>query len=76
MSAASPQVSVGTPSNPQPTERSYSSASGTSKEPRSGERDPPEPPPDFAEEAAPKSSEFGTKKDAKEITGGGFDLIP
>jgi hypothetical protein len=40
------------------------------------ERDPPEPPPDFAEEAAPKSSEFGTKKHAKELTGGGFDLIP
>ncbi len=31
---------------------------------------------DFAEEAAPKSSEFGDEKDAKEITAGDFDLIP
>lgn len=31
---------------------------------------------DFAEEAAPKSSEFKTEKDAKEITAGEFDPIP
>lgn len=31
---------------------------------------------DFAEEAAPKQSEFSTEKDAKEITGGEFDKIP
>ena len=31
---------------------------------------------DFAEEAAPKTSEFKTEKDAKEITAGDFDPIP
>jgi hypothetical protein len=32
--------------------------------------------PDFAEEAAPKTSEFGTEKDAKDITSGDFDRVP
>jgi hypothetical protein len=31
---------------------------------------------DFAEEAGPKETEFRTKKDAKDLTGGGFDPIP
>lgn len=31
---------------------------------------------DFAEEVAPKQSEFATEKDAKEITGGEFERIP
>jgi hypothetical protein len=31
---------------------------------------------DFAEEAAPKDTEFKKDKDAKDITAGGFDLIP
>jgi hypothetical protein len=34
------------------------------------------PEPDFAEEAAPKSSEFGTEGDAKNITAGDFDRVP
>jgi hypothetical protein len=41
---------------------------------------PPETTPskegDFAEEVAPKRTEFSTEKDAKEITGGEFDKIP
>jgi len=40
---------------------------------------PPAPAPedvDFAEEAAPKESEFKTEKDAKALTSGGFDPIP
>lgn len=41
---------------------------------------PPETTPakegDFAEEVAPKRTEFATEKDAKEITGGEFDKIP
>jgi hypothetical protein len=36
----------------------------------------PEPDPDFAEEAAPKRSEFSTEKDAKDITSGEFDRLP
>jgi hypothetical protein len=36
----------------------------------------PEAEPDFAEEAAPKSSEFATKKDARDITQGEFERIP
>jgi hypothetical protein len=49
--------------------------------PKSSPTEPPEPEPlpefapDFAEEAEPKSSEFGTKKDAKAITARGFDRI-
>jgi triacylglycerol esterase/lipase EstA (alpha/beta hydrolase family) len=39
-------------------------------------RQKPEPLPEFGEEAEPKSSEFGTEKDAKDITAGGFDPIP
>jgi hypothetical protein len=35
----------------------------------------PEAEPDFAEEAAPKSSEFSTAKDAKDITRGEFDRL-
>ncbi len=31
---------------------------------------------DFAEEAGPKDTEFKQKKDAKDITSGGFDPIP
>jgi len=31
---------------------------------------------DFAEEAGPKESEFSTKEDAREITGGDFDKVP
>ena len=31
---------------------------------------------DFAVEAGPKETEFGTEKDAKELTAGGFDPIP
>ena len=31
---------------------------------------------DFAEEAAPKDTEFKKEKDAKDLTSGGFDLIP
>jgi hypothetical protein len=31
---------------------------------------------DFAEEAAPKDTEFKKEKDAKDITAGGFDPIP
>ena len=31
---------------------------------------------DFAEEAGPKETEFGTEKHAKELTSGGFDPIP
>jgi hypothetical protein len=31
---------------------------------------------DFAEEAAPKDTEFKKEKDAKAITAGGFDPIP
>lgn len=43
---------------------------------------PPAPPPetpnevDFAEEAAPKETEFKKEKDAKDLTSGGFDPIP
>jgi hypothetical protein len=36
----------------------------------------PEPEPDFAEEGGPKSSEFATEKDARDITQGEFDRIP
>ncbi len=36
----------------------------------------PDREPDFAEEVAPKSSEFSTEKDAKAITVGKFDVIP
>ena len=31
---------------------------------------------DFAEEAAPKDTEFKNEKDAKDLTAGGFDPIP
>jgi len=31
---------------------------------------------DFADEAGPKDTEFGAEKDAKDITGGEFELIP
>lgn len=31
---------------------------------------------DFAEEAAPKKTEFENEKDAKDLTAGGFDPIP
>ena len=31
---------------------------------------------DFAEEAGPKETEFGTEKGAKDLTAGGFDPIP
>ena len=31
---------------------------------------------DFAEEAAPKDTEFKKEKDAKDLTSGGFDPIP
>ena len=31
---------------------------------------------DFAEEAGPKKTEFESEKDAKDLTAGGFDLIP
>jgi hypothetical protein len=38
---------------------------------------PPQPEDvDFAEEAGPKSSEFNTEKDAKDLTAGDFDPIP
>jgi len=36
----------------------------------------PAPQPDFADEAGPKTSEFATEKDAKEITEGDFDRMP
>jgi hypothetical protein len=32
--------------------------------------------PDIADEAGPKTSEFATEKDAKEITEGEFDRVP
>ena len=31
---------------------------------------------DFAPEAGPKDTEFKKEKDAKDLTSGGFDLIP
>src|SRR5206468_3894700 len=37
---------------------------------------PPEPEPDFAEEAGPKESEFGKETDALAMTDGKFERIP
>lgn len=50
-------------------------------EPKSSPQHPatpqrPAPQPDFADEAGPKTSEFATEKDAKEITEGDFDRMP
>ena len=36
---------------------------------------PPDPP-EFADEAGPKKTEFESEKDAKDLTAGGFDPIP
>jgi len=36
----------------------------------------PEPEPDFAEEAAPKESEFKDAKDAKQFTNPEFEIVP
>jgi hypothetical protein len=56
----------------------------TTPPPRSGAKDakpeqaksPPDAAPEFAEEAGPKRTEFGTKRDAKDITAGNFERIP
>jgi hypothetical protein len=45
------------------------------KHPTAPETTPPKEG-DFAEEVAPKRTEFSTEKDAKEITGGEFQKIP
>lgn len=50
-------------------------------EPKSSPQTPavptrPAPQPDIADEAGPKTSEFATEKDAKDITEGEFDRMP
>ena len=52
-----------TPSNPKP-------------QPAQPEPSKPADQSDFADEAGPKKTEFDSEKDAKDLTGGGFDPIP
>ena len=47
----------------------------TKKHPTAPETTPPREG-DFAEEVAPKQTEFANEKDAKDITGGEFEKIP